>query len=197
MVVTSPGPKEGKTFVTSNLGIAMAEINKRVLVVEADLRRPTLHKVLGVESDSGLETILRESVPIAEYDLTKVIRPTGVPNLHILPRGQCGLEVWPMLCSSRMVALMERLRKEFDLVLIDTAPLLATPDARVIARLSDGVVLVVRSGVTGNDDAASAVQRFAEDDTPVLGTILNDWKPPRSSARYAGYYAYAATGSNK
>jgi succinoglycan biosynthesis transport protein ExoP len=190
IAVTSPGAREGKTIVTTNLGIAMAEINKHVLVIEADTRRPSLHKVFGMSNKTGLSTLLNSSSSVKDLVLKDVILESHIPGLDVLPLGPGGLEVWRLLCSPRMHELMMRFRVEYDFVLIDTVPVLAGPDARIMTRLADGAVLVVRAGVSRRDEARAALQRFFEDDTRALGTILNDWKPSTGSYRYSSYYSY-------
>jgi polysaccharide biosynthesis transport protein len=190
IAVTSPTAREGKTIVTSNLGIAMAEINKHVLVIEADTRRPSLHRVFGLSNKAGLSTLLSAGSAIKDLDLKDVVLQSHIPGLDVLPLGPGGLEVWRLLCSPRMHELMVRFRAEYDFVLIDTVPVLAGPDARIMTRLADGAVLVVRAGVSRRDEARAALQRFLEDNTRPLGTILNDWKPKSGSYRYSGYYSY-------
>jgi succinoglycan biosynthesis transport protein ExoP len=192
IAVTSPAAREGKTIVTSNLAIAMAEINKRVLVIEADTRRPSLHKVFGMANDAGLSTLLDACSPIKDLGLKGVVLQSHIPGLDVLPLGPGGVEVWRLLCSARMRDLMVRFRAEYDFVLIDTVPVLAGPDARIMTRLADGAILVVRAGVSRRDEARAALQRFFDDDTRVLGTILNDWKPDTGSYRYSKYYSYAS-----
>lgn len=190
IVLTSPGPGDGKTTVACNLSIAMAEIGRRVVLIEGDLRRPRLHKVFGTPDQRGLGDLLwaensLESLPVAD-----LVHETGVGGLFLLPGGNCGVNPAHLFYSPRMGRLLDRLRKEFEMIMIDAPPMIHLADARVLGRLSDGVVLVVRAGQTTAESALFARQRFEEDGTRVLGTVLNSWNP-RTGWRY-GYGSYAA-----
>jgi polysaccharide biosynthesis transport protein len=190
VVLTSPSPGDGKTTVTSNLSIAMAEIGYNVLLVDGDLRRPRLHKVFGVANSWGLCDVLWADTPFETVPISHLVRETEVTGLSLLPAGSC-VNATPsnLFYSPRMPRLLERLRKEFDMVMIDAPPLIHLADARLLGRNADGVILVIRAGQTTTESALLASQRFAEDGTRVLGTILNNWDP-KSSRRY-GYGSYA------
>jgi succinoglycan biosynthesis transport protein ExoP len=187
IVFTSPEPGDGKTTVACNLAIAMAEIGRNVLLIEGDLRRPRLHKIFGVPNDIGLGDLLWMDTPQETVPISQLVRGTGVSGLFLLPGGGCSETPSNLFYSPRMAKLLNRVRKEFDTVMIDAPPMIHLADARVLGRLSDGVILVVRAGRTTADSAMFANQRFAEDGTRVLGTVLNSWDP-RSSDRYG--YAY-------
>jgi capsular exopolysaccharide synthesis family protein len=189
LVLTSASPREGKTTVVSNLAIALAEIRPRVLVLDGDLRRPRMHDIFGVPNERGLSDLLKQDAASPD-DLTGLIHQTALPNLFVLPSGSETSAAATLLHSPNLAALFARLRKSFDMVLIDTPPMLQMPDARVIGRLADGVILVTRTGVTTRDAAVAARHRFNEDNTRVLGAILNYWDPKRSSGGYYGYYKY-------
>jgi receptor protein-tyrosine kinase len=195
IVLSSPDPGEGKTSTVSNLGIALAEINRRVVIVDGDMRRPRLHRVFGLTGSKGLTDLLRSEKPIDQYPIESLVHPTEVPGLYVLPGGSGAVNISNLLYSPRMPELLERLRSEFDTVLIDSPPMLQIPDARVLGRMADGVVLVVRAGQTRRDSAVTASQRFAEDHTRVLGTILNHWDPRNSNAGYDGYHEYYKSAS--
>jgi len=186
LVFTSPNPGEGKTTLVSNLGLALAEIHRRVVILDADLRKPRQHEIFGVPNETGLSEWL--SGEVGEAEGGALIFETQFPGLYVLPAGKGSPSAANLLYSSRLAELVARLRDEFDAVLVDTPPMLTMPDARVVGRLSDGVVLVLRSRQTTRDTAQAAAQRFAEDGTPVLGTVLNDWNPAATSGGYYGYY---------
>jgi len=193
MVVTSCSPMAGKTTVTSNLGIALSEINRRVLLIDADLRKPRLQYVFNVENRWGLTDLLRDSRPVDEYPLENLALPTEVPGLSVLPGGTSRHSIANLLFSPRLPQLLRRLRRDFDAVLIDTPPMLQISDARILGRLSDGVILVFFANHTSRDAAMTAVERLREDRIPVLGTILNHWDPKKSPSHlnyYEGYYRY-------
>jgi capsular exopolysaccharide synthesis family protein len=195
LVLTSPDAGAGKTTVTSNLGMATAEIGKRVLLVDADLRRPRLHRLFEIPNSFGLTDILRITTPLEEIPVNQLVRQTKIPGLCLVPSGPTTDGLSSLLYSPRLTEFLQRVAKEFDLVLIDAPPMLHFADARVLGRHSDGVILVLRSGQTKRDAAMLARQRFDEDGTCVLGTILNSWdlKNFRSPYSYAYSDAYKYT----
>lgn len=193
-VITSAGPGEGKTTLSANLARAMAEIGHRVLVVDADLRRPHLHSLLSSGDQPGLSDVLMGEAEISQCDLDSFIQPTSFANLSVMTHGRTQVDSPAVLFFSPKVGqLTARLRSRFDFVLFDTAPSLPFPDARLWGKYSDGVVLVVRAGVTTREGAAAVCQRLLADGVPVLGSILNDWTPrqPSKSSYYYSYDYYA------
>jgi succinoglycan biosynthesis transport protein ExoP len=188
LVVTSANAGEGKTSVVSNLALAAAEIRRKVLIVDADLRRPRMHDIYNLPNDRGLSDILREE--LSQESLAGLIHQTCFPNLHILPAGPPTEAAAHLLYSPNFAALIARFRTEYDMILIDAPPALHMTDARVAARLADGVVLVSRAGKTTRDALLAAGDRFLEDRIAIIGTILNDWNPKKAPR---GYYAYAAS----
>ena len=192
VVLTSPSAGDGKTTVACNLSAAVAEIGRKVLLIDGDLRRPRLHKVFGVANDWGLSDLLWRDTPLETTPITGMVRPTEVSWLCLLPAGSCGVPPTNLFYSPRMSRLLARLRREFDMIMIDAPPMIHLADARVLGRLADGVILVVRSGQTTTESARSAIQRFTEDGTRVLGTVLNSWDPKSTRGYGYGSYAYAA-----
>lgn len=190
IVVTSPSAGEGKTTVLSNLGIVIAESGQQVLLVDADMRRPRLNKVYGRTNTWGLSDLLREQTPIESYPRETLARPTDVPGLHLLPSGPPTENPSHLIHSTRMTRLLDRLRKEVDMILIDTPPMMQISDARVLSRIADASILVIRSGRTSQATAQAALQRLVEDGSAVLGTILNDWDPKATASNYAYDYKY-------
>ena len=176
---------EGKTTLACNLAIAMAEVEKRVLLIDGDIRNPQIHTIFDLENESGLSTILSRPVFNAQSDLQIV--PTFVPGLFVLPGGPATTAAANLFHSSRLAEIISTLRKQFDTIIIDTPPCLLATDARVIGRLSDAVILVVRAGRTPWEEAQAVAQQFEQDRTRVLGTVLNDLKKPVRN--YAYYQA--------
>jgi succinoglycan biosynthesis transport protein ExoP len=194
IVITSPCPGDGKTTVACNLSIAVAEIGRKVLLIEGDLRRPRLNSVFGVGNNWGLSDVLRGDGQLENVSVSHLVRETEVSGLYLLPGGSCGVTPSNLFYSPRMATLLKRLRAEFDMILMDAPPMIHLADARVLGHLSDGVVLVIRAGQTTTESALSACQRFAEDGTRVLGTILNSWDPKTTGGYgYGGYADYHAT----
>jgi succinoglycan biosynthesis transport protein ExoP len=189
MVVTSAGPAEGKSTVVSNLGIAIAEVNHKTLLIDADLRKPRQHDIFNLKNDRGLSELLRSKDPVATLLEGGIIQETDIPNLYVLTSGAANSAATSLLYSSRMPELIQKLRTEFESILIDTPPMLQIPDARVLGRMVDRVILVTRASKTTRAAAIAARQRFSEDGTKMLGTILNDWNPKRSPNGYYGNYS--------
>ena len=171
--------------MVSNLGIAVAEVNQKVLLIDADLRKPRLHDVFNLKNDNGLSDLLRSKEPFSSL-LAGAIQATDVPDLYVLTSGSKTSAATSLLYSNRMPELLRELRTEFETIFIDTPPMLQIPDARVLGRMVDHVIMVVRAGKTTRDAAMAARQRFSEDGTQMLGTILNDWNPKRSPNSYYG-----------
>jgi len=179
--LSSANPGEGKTTVISNLAIALAQANRRVLLVDGDLAKPRLHRVFEVDNSVGLSDALAGRSPIA-------IRETKIANLFLLPSGRNADET--LFFTPHFRQLLSRLKTEFEMILIDTAPLLLVCDARLIGHQADAVILVVAQH-TARDAVMLASQRLAEDGTHLLGTILNNWDPKTSiygDREYGAYY---------
>jgi len=193
-VITSAGPSEGKTTTSANLSVAMAETGLRVLLVDADLRTAHLRTVLGQKDHKGLSDLLLNSNPISNLFLDDYIQPAGVQNLQVIASGLAGVETPALLFfSPRVQDLVARLQARFDCIIVDAAPALPFPDARLLGRFSDGVVLVVRSGITTREGASAACQRFLDDGIPVLGSVLNDWAPRNGAHQDHYFYRYGST----
>ena len=192
VVVTSIDAMEGKTTELANLGIAAAERKMRVLLIDADLRRPRLHDLFHLSNEHGLTDLLEHSHSVEFVDhspLEALVQPTHIPNLWVLPRGPENATLSSLLYSADLSGDLQRFRREFDLVLVDTPPMMLYSDARVLGRMSDGVIMVVRANMRTAEELKAAHLRLSQDQIPVLGTILNDWKmDPGQSRSYARYY---------
>jgi succinoglycan biosynthesis transport protein ExoP len=195
LVVTSARPMEGKTTVVSNLGIGLAEIGSKVLLIDGDMRRPRLHKLFGQANSWGLSDLLREKNAIEELPLDALVKKTEVPGVYLLPSGVRADNIFGLLWSGRMARLLPRFRQEFDYVLVDAPPCLEFADARIMARYADQVLLVVRANYTDRRTAQVAVQRLLLDGIPVMGVILNRCDPRQGDMyRYAFYYGLSRHG---
>jgi capsular exopolysaccharide synthesis family protein len=189
IVVTSPEPGDGKTTVATNLAISLAQIGRRVVVVDGDLRKPRLHDIFSKEVNSetgGLANILESTAPIDRDTLIDSVLETQVKNLWVLPTTSAFEGISTKLHSGRMRVLLERLRRDFEIIIIDSPPMLNVSDARVLGWLSDGMLLVLRARRTTRDAALAARECLMQDGIPVVGTILNDWNATKDS-RYGAY----------
>lgn len=175
LLVTSALPMEGKTTIVSNLGIALAAISSKVLLIDADMRRPRLHKLFDEANSWGLSDLLREKNAVDELPLDVLAKRTSVPNLYLLPSGTSTGNIFGLLHSGRMARLLSLFRKEFDYVLVDAPPCLEFADARIMARYTEEVLLVVRANHTDRRTVQTAVQRLRFDGIPLMGVILNRW----------------------
>jgi receptor protein-tyrosine kinase len=173
----------------------MAEMGRKVLLIDGDVRRPRLHEVFGILNDKGLADALSEKTPVATIPLTELASETRVPGLYVLPSGTKITTPSSLFKSRNMATLLARFRTEFDMILIDAPPMTFLADARVLGGMADGVVLVVRAGRTTLESALFASQRFAEDGTRVIGTVLNSWDPGHHDYYGSKEYfkAYGAT----
>jgi succinoglycan biosynthesis transport protein ExoP len=195
VLVTSPGPGEGKTTVATNIAIARAETNRRVLLLETDLRRPRLATIFALETATGWGDLILQEGEFRPDVIDSLICPTSVPQLFAMGGGAIDLEsIHKVFNSPKVPLLLAALRRKFDMIVIDTPPVLRFPEARLMGRLSDGVVLVIRSDYTDRMDALAAQEKLWEDGIPILGTVLNDWNPNNDRQKnrsYGGYYPYS------
>lgn len=196
ILITSAGHGEGKSSTVSNLGIALAEINQRVLLIDADLRKPRLHDIFNLPNTWGLSDLLREKSSLADCPIEALARKSEVDGLYVLPSGPGTVSITNLLYSGRMAELVERVRNDFDITIIDTPPMSYLSDARVLGQLADAAILVIRAARTTRDEARAAKQRLVDDGIRVLGTILNGWEPKGKGNYGYGYakgYGYGYT----
>ncbi|CAD5902908.1 CpsD/CapB family tyrosine-protein kinase [Carnobacterium maltaromaticum] len=171
LVITSSHKGEGKSFCALHLALAYAKQNKKVLLIDSDMHKPSLSKMLNVQSVEGLSTILNSNDDPMIY-----IKKTKFPNLYILAAGIQPSNPLALLNSSRLQDLVVYYKEKFDMVLIDTPPVLLINDSRVVGNACDGVLLVVRSGITKSRDLEKAMSLLTLSESKVIGTILNGKK---------------------
>lgn len=189
LLVTSATRGEGKSTVVANLGIALAEINYKVVMVDADMRKPRLHEIFSLPNSWGLTDLLKEKTQLRAAPLEALVRPTPVENAFVLPAGPGAVSIAALLYSNRLKELVERLRQDFDIVLIDSPPMSALSDARFLGRTADAAILVIRASQTTRDAALAAKERLVNDGILVAGTVLNGWDL-KSKTRYG--YGYGS-----
>jgi tyrosine-protein kinase Etk/Wzc len=188
LVVTSAAPGEGKTLTAANLSVTLAYDGLRVLLVDCDIRRPRVHGLFRLPRSPGLMELLTASRhPSGEtVTPTDVIRSTSITGLSVLTCGALPSNAANLLSSTRMRVLLQDLESQFDIIVLDTPPVLATADAGIVASLTDGVLLVVRAGTTDRNAAQRAYQQLANVGARVVGTVLND--PGGEVAKEGDYY---------
>ena len=192
VVISSPGAADGKTTTVANLGIALAETRKRVLLIDGDLRKPRLNEVFGVAESPGLFELISSEVDFERVELENLVLETAVPNVFCIPAGKAFGDIAHVLHSERLPQLLERCRREFDVVVIDSPPMLQMPDARYLGRQADAMVLVFRFNQTDRECAMAVCQRLAQDGIPLVGAILNDWDGRQNRYGYGGYADWSA-----
>jgi len=180
IMVTSSGPSEGKSTTISNLAIVMAQADKQVLLIDADLRKPSIHHSFRLPNWIGLTSLLVEN-----RNLTEAVQSTEVPNLSILTSGPIPPNPAELLGSNRMKEILEILTNKYDLVLIDAPPVLAVTDAQILSGITDGVLLVVNAGKTHRDMIVQSKQQLDKVNANIIGTVLNN-----QSIQERGYYYY-------
>lgn len=182
-VITSSVPGEGKSTTAVNLALIMAETGSRVLLVDADLRSPSVADICGLEGKAGLSAVL-----IRDAEPDDVAQPWGVPGLHIITAGQIPPNPSQLLDSDAMATFLQTVTEQYDLVILDTAPLLAVTDGAVLARRTDGAVVVARSRKVRRPVLAEALASLDSAGAVCLGLLVNGRPVPRSELRY-GYGA--------
>lgn len=183
LVVTSLQQREGKTTTATNLALALAQLKKRVLLVDADLRRPRVHQIFELENRHGLSDLLDNPQRAAD----ELIRPTLVSGLDILPSGSADRESLPVIEQLSAKRLFHKLRSGYDIVLVDTPPA-PFAETRVLSNVATGVLLVVRARQTSAEQLSICYNHMLRDNVAVLGTILNDWQPKSDGNPYP--YSY-------
>ncbi|PBB06508.1 CpsD/CapB family tyrosine-protein kinase [Salimicrobium humidisoli] len=181
MTVTSAGPSEGKSLTTANLAIVFAQQGKRVLLVDGDLRKPTVHYTFRLDNVSGLSNY------VAGHGDTvrEIAQPTQVDGLDIVTSGPIPPNPSELLGSARMEAFIDEAKQKYDLVIFDSPPVLAVTDSQVLTSQTDGALLVVRNKKTEKEAANRSKELLEQAKAKVLGIVLND-VPQKES----GYYAY-------
>ena len=180
MVVTSPGPEEGKSTTLANLAITIAQGGKRVILVDCDLRRPSQHTIFGVPNGAGLTTMVVEDRAMKEPPLQEI----GVPDFWLLPSGPLPPNPSELLGSRRMEEIIAALLEHADMILFDVPPIIAVTDAAVLASKVDGVVLVFKAGGTKRDHAQRAKALLEKVNARLIGSVLNNVSFDISLHRY-------------
>ncbi|MCC7007740.1 MAG: polysaccharide biosynthesis tyrosine autokinase [Acidobacteria bacterium] len=183
VVVTSTAPGEGKTCVSSNLAVALAQAGQRTLVIDGDMRRPRIHEVFDCLQEPGLSNVL-----VGTTDLRVATCRTSVPNLFVLSAGHIPPNPAELLGSARFHEIIEELRGQFDWIIVDAPPVMAVTDAVVVANAAWGVVFVVGAEMTSRRHAAVAIEQLAAARAYFIGAVLNRADVQRHGYYYSTYY---------
>ena len=184
-MVSSAGPGEGKTTTISNLAVTYAQSERKVILIDADLRKPTAHHNFALTNRWGLTSVTSQ-----QCQLEEAIQTTDVPNLDVITSGPIPPNPAEILASKRMKAVIEQLKLIYDVILIDTPPLLAVTDAQIVATSCDGVILVVDQGSVRREIAKKALQNLQTVNARILGVVMNNVKRKSNDQSY--YYYYGA-----
>ena len=184
LMITSPGPNEGKSVTLSNLAVVMAQSGLEVILVDGDLRRPTQHKIFGLSNRYGLTDAIVHPDPLLEERLQK----TEIDTLRVLTSGGLPPNPTELLGSERMRETLEKLGDFADIVLVDSPPTLLFADAAILGTRVDGMIIVIDAGNTRRNDARKAVETLHRVHVNILGTVLNRLTAP-SRGYYSNYYS--------
>lgn len=181
IVITSAEPGDGKSTTAANLAIVFAQQGKRVLLIDSDLRKPTAHYTFKVDNKVGLTNVLTK-----QYAFSEAITVTEDSKLYLLPSGPIPPNPSEMLGSEGMKNLLEEAKEQFDVILLETPPILAVTDAQVLSNLAEGAIFVVNSGKTEVDKAKKAKEQLVNTKVKLLGAVLNNKKQKDNQYYYGG-----------
>jgi len=195
-VITSASDGEGKTTVASNLAVALSKSRLRVVLIDGDMRKPKIHRAFGLECAYGLREILREGIDLDGYP--DFLKKTSVPNLHVITAGSGDEDTMSLLQSVELKGLLSNLYDRYDVVLIDTPPMLHMADARAVSKHTSGTILIVRAGDTPLRQVQSARDMLDKDGVRIIGVILNGFDPFKEGDRtfYSSYERYQVSKSS-
>ena len=182
ILITSSGPKEGKSTTAANLAIAMAQAGNKVVLVDADLRRPVVHSIFGMKKDEGITNYLMDAIPYEQ-----IVKATFHENLFVICSGVLPPNPSELLASAAMELLIQKLQNQFDLVIFDSPPVIAVTDAAILSTKVDGTILVVNSGQTNRDALARGKTLLDGVNAHLLGVLLNG---VNIDGMYGSYYYY-------
>jgi len=182
IMITSTAPGEGKSTTAANLAVVFAQQNRKVLLVDADLRKPTVHYTFNLTNTFGLTSVLTRQV-----ELKEAVNGSIVPNLFVMTSGPIPPNPAELIGSNGMDQFLEDVKKVFDVIIFDTPPVLAVTDAQVLANKCDGTILVTYSGKTEIEHVIKAKESLLNAKGKLLGAVLNGKKIQKSD----GYYYYA------
>ena len=191
IMITSSGPREGKSHTVANLAVSISQAGKSVLVIDADMRNPTQHKLFELDNRVGLSMALVQD----QDEQQQYIRETAVPGVMVLTGGPIPPNPAELVGSQRMKRLIQEVSEQYDIVLIDTPPVIAVTDASILAQEVDGVILVLASGEVNKEYAQRAKEQLDKVGAKILGAVLN--KADMKTSEYYYYYYYHGSDDTK
>jgi non-specific protein-tyrosine kinase len=186
LLVTSASPDDGKSTIASNLAVTMSHNDKRVAIIDADLRRPSQHKIMKIKNREGLSSLFTQT----ELNLNGNLQSTAISNVSLLTSGSIPPNPAELLGSEKMVQILGQVRDQVDIVIIDSPPLLAVTDASILASRADGVLLVIKPQVSTLHSVKQAIEQLKRAGANTLGVVMNDVPIKRSGYKYAYYRGY-------
>ncbi|WP_315794820.1 CpsD/CapB family tyrosine-protein kinase [Paenibacillus sp. BIC5C1] len=181
IMIASAVSGEGKTTTIGNLAVTYAQEGKKVLLMDTDLRKPTVHRMFNVPNHVGLTSVISN-----QYSVKEVLRETFIEGLHVLTSGAIPPNPSEMIGSRKMTLILEELKQQYDVILFDTPPVLSVTDALIISSLCDGVILVVNSGKVKKDVVKKAKAHLEHVNARILGAVLNNFQLSKNRAAHYG-----------
>lgn len=183
LLITSAVPREGKSFSSSNLAAVLAMSGSKVVIIDADLRRPSIHRLFDISDEHGLSEVLLE-----EKEVHEVMIPSHIPNLDVVPAGPIPTNPSELLGSERLLEVTKQLQEEYDIVIFDTPPVTAVADPMILSPMADGVILVVEANQTRKPVVMQAITRLRQVKANLIGGIVNKFDIKKSGYGYYYYY---------
>ncbi|NMC26782.1 MAG: CpsD/CapB family tyrosine-protein kinase [Syntrophomonadaceae bacterium] len=183
ILISSPSPQDGKSTITANLGVVLAQAGSKVIIVDCDLRKPMQHKIFATENLKGLTNCLLKEMPVEE-----AAHSTPVKGLTLLTSGAIPPNPAEILNSQRVRSFWPTLLQEYDYVLVDAPPVLAVTDASILSAQMEGVIMVVRAAVTRKEQVMIARDQFAKANANLIGVVLNQVDTDNDDYGYYYYY---------
>ncbi|MEW6378543.1 MAG: polysaccharide biosynthesis tyrosine autokinase [bacterium] len=190
LLITSVNPMEGKSITSANLAITMAQGGSRVVIIDGDMRKPRLHRLMNLKNEQGISNLLT-----GQCLLEETLHDGPIPNLTIITCGQLPPNPSELLVSPNLKEILEKLKRQYDYIIIDSPPLVAVTDAVIISRIVDGVALVIHGGATSKEDIMQGRDLLQNANAPLLGVIINNIDLGKRSRYY--YYNYRYYGDDK
>ncbi|AJY73978.1 CpsD/CapB family tyrosine-protein kinase [Paenibacillus beijingensis] len=181
LMVASAQSGEGKSTTVSNLAVTYAQEGKKVLLIDADLRKPTIHRIFGLSNRTGLTSVIT-----GQFHSSEAIQSTEVENLSILPSGAVPPNPAELLASQKMKAFINEMKDTYDIIIFDTPPVLAVADSLIVSSVCDGVVIVIQEGKVKRELVKRAKESLERVNAKLIGVVLNNVKKSKKN----GYYYY-------